>query len=176
MADSALVYRNDWRTSPAKKLLQGMVERKEVTEADDVNYVRGLHDDFKNYDPKKFKTNLRNLIQSILKRDSTNAALPAAVLNLRQPTTEVTDKVYLQNWRSSNAKQVLLRLIKEGKVTETSHTEKEVYDMCNGLFHNYKIENFKTNLRNLLKSVLTSHEASQFDKEALAKDRELVGP
>jgi hypothetical protein len=168
------VYLTNWRTSEAKIVLKQMIQDGQVTEAHAPPAVYKMNDIFKGYDPKKFKTNLNNLRKSMQKRDSTNASSSTTAANLNQAPTEVEGSVYLKDWRSSKTKQVLMRLIEDGKVT-ASNTAKEVYAMYDG-FKSYKFENFQTNLQNLLKSVTDDAEFGKFDQSALEHDRLIQGP
>jgi hypothetical protein len=168
------VYLADWRTSEAKKVLKQMIQDGQVTEAHAPPAVYKMNDIFKRYDPNKFKANLNNLWKSMRKRDSTNASSSTKAANLNQARTEVEGSVYLKDWRSSKTKQVLKRLIEDGKVT-ASNTAKEIYAMYDG-FKSYKFENFETNLQNLLKSVTADAEYGEFDQSALEHDRLIQGP
>ena len=140
-------YHTDWRTSEAKKVLKKMIQDGQVTEAQVPTAVYKMNDLFKRYDPKKFKTNLQTLLKSMHKKhgNSTNAASTSSTMaeNLNQQACTEVDEgpVYLKDWRWSKAKQVLMRLINDGKVTR-SNTSKEVYAMFHG-FKSYRFDFFK---------------------------------
>jgi hypothetical protein len=169
-----VVYRTDWRTSEAKKKLQELIIAKQVTEASAPAFVYALEDcGFKEFKFSNFKTNLRHLLKSFRNNPTISSGSDAAG-TLDQGGGEAQAPVYLKDWRSSQAKQVLLRLIESGDVTE-SHTPNEVYAMFDG-FNKYKPENFATNLKNLLKTVADDVKAIDFDKKALEADRLLLGP
>jgi hypothetical protein len=78
---------------------------------------------------------------------------------------EAQEPVYLKDWRSSQAKKVLKRLIKDGRVKESMPAEL-VYLKYKG-FKNYKFPNLKTNLQNLLTSVADDAKNIAFDKAAM---------
>jgi hypothetical protein len=84
-------------------------------------------DEFEHYHPKNFKSNLKSLLKA------------------KEATGQDGGKVYLTNWRSSKAKELLKRLIEEERVTEASDPEL-VYKMSDE-FENYKKGNFLTNLQ-----------------------------
>jgi hypothetical protein len=116
----------------------------QVAEAHAPPAIYKMNDIFKGYDPKKFKTNLNNLRKSMQKHDLINASSSTMATNLNQACTEVEGSVYLKDWRSSKMKEVLKRLIEDGKVT-ASNIAKEVYPIYDG-FKSYKFEYFETNL------------------------------
>lgn len=89
------------------------------------------------------------------------------------PIVDESSRVYLKDWRSSQAKQVLKKMIEEGRVTENSDAE-VVYNSLR-IFQNYKLTNFKTNLKNLIKSVKKDEKRVSRDEAALKNDIELLG-
>jgi hypothetical protein len=138
--ESPQVYRNDWRTSDAKKTLRAMVADGRVTEATNADTVYDETDPaFKFYDRKKFKTNLRNLLKSV------NKAASQTTPNHKktgQADNKTKEPVYLQDWRYSKAKQVLKRLIEDGTVSAAMPAI-DVYNKYPVLFARYKKENFE---------------------------------
>jgi hypothetical protein len=151
-----------------------MIQDGGVTEAHAPPAVYKMNDIFKRYDPKKFKSNLNNLWKRFRKHDSTNASSSTTAANLNQARTEVEGSVYLKDWSSIKTKQVLKRLIEDGKVT-ANNTAMEVYAMYDG-FKSHKFENFVTNVHNLLKSVAAGAKFGKFDQSALEYDRMIQGP
>jgi hypothetical protein len=78
-----------------------------------------MDDAFKLYDKKKFCVNLRNLLKGGRKGDSTKTSNRKTAASLGQAgveAKEAQERVYLKDWRSSQAKKVLkfLFLIPDG--------------------------------------------------------------
>lgn len=77
----------------------------------------------------------------------------------------------LEPWQGSYAKEILTQEILEGKVTESSKPD-EVY-MSNVEYQRFKKQNFKRNLKSLLKSLSNKEERAHFDAAAIAHDTAL---
>ena len=86
-----------------------------------------------------------------------------------------TGKVYVKDWRTSEAKKQLKKLIEDGVVTRQSDPIHVYTHMCDGIFTNYKLENFKTNLKNLLKKGEEKKMNVARDAAAFANDLAIVG-
>jgi hypothetical protein len=151
--------------------LQQLIRDGRVTNNHGAEAVYTMDGRFKDYDPKNFKTNLRNMRKSFREGNSTRTSTPTA---MNRASAEDKDPVYLKDWHWSKSKQVLRRLIEDGKVTESTPVA-EVYTIFDG-FKSYKSANFETNLQNLLKSVADDAEATEFDQSALEQDRSNQGP
>jgi cell fate (sporulation/competence/biofilm development) regulator YmcA (YheA/YmcA/DUF963 family) len=167
-----VLYRNDWRTSDAKKTLRAMVADGRVTEATNADTVYDETDPaFKFYDRKKFKTNLRNLLKSVSKAASQTTPNHKKT---GQADNKTKEPVYLQDWRYSKAKQVLKRLIEDGTVSAAMPAI-DVYNKYPVLFARYKKENFEKNYEKLLESVAADVNAVKLDEDALKNDRLVQG-
>ena len=88
-------------------------------------------------------------------------------------TINRTEETYSKDWKSSNAKDVLRRMIERGVVTK-NHDPSDVYKMCED-FKRYKFQNFKTNLRNLLNSIEKERLRVTRDERAYNNDLEKIG-
>jgi hypothetical protein len=74
-------------------------------------------------------------------------------------------------WAESIAKEILITEIMIGTVTDESNY-KDVYN-SNPEYQKYKKENFRTNLKNLLKAVKKKEGKAIFDQNAVEHDRNL---
>ena len=82
-------------------------------------------------------------------------------------------KVYLKNWRSSKAKELLKRLILDGTVSANDLPE-DVYKLHEE-FQLYNFKNFKVNLKSLHESIAKGKKASERDSIAFANDLAICG-
>jgi hypothetical protein len=70
------------------------------------------------------------------------------------------------SWKTSKEKELLKKDIEDG-VVSTQDQARSVYDMHNGVYHRFPYENFRNNLRNLLKTSEKSQTAANRDAAAL---------
>jgi hypothetical protein len=76
-------------------------------------------------------------------------------------------------WAKSKAKQLLAKLLAD-EASYIHGNEMDVVKIYNSdsLFKQYKIENFKTNYRNLASKIELERSCVEFDKQALAKEKQ----
>jgi hypothetical protein len=85
------------------------------------------------------------------------------------PPTTAPGPVYLEDWKVSHAKQLLIQDILSGEVTETMDA-KDVYVMRDE-YKFYKPANFKTNLKSLRAALKEQERRAVEDSAALIHDR-----
>lgn len=88
---------------------------------------------------------------------------------------QTAEKSYLTDWRNSEAKKQLKKLIDDGVVTRNTDPNDIYENMCEGIFKNYKKANFKTNLKNLLSKTEQAQQAVARDEVGFLNDLALVG-
>jgi hypothetical protein len=89
-------------------------------------------------------------------------------------TTTMTTKRRITPWAKSKAKQLLADDIVRGTVTPVMRPI-DIYEMHQE-YKNYKIDNFRTNLRNLRKSIKKDKCCADSDRDALAHDLQVRHP
>ena len=105
-----------WVTSKAKKLLRKDIIEKRVTIAMDPLVVHGMRNEFKEYELKNFKTNLKNLhltIQKEQRRADMDSDAHAYDLSIHPPILQ-TPSGYPQ-WQGSEAARLLKLDIEDEK-------------------------------------------------------------
>jgi len=134
-----------WRNSKAKQPLQGDIIAKRVTEDMDHHAVWEMRPEFKLYNKSNFKTNLKNLIE-----------------RCKNPIKQKS------KWSTSIAKHLLKEDIINGSVQDGMDPV-EVYQR-RPEFQEFPLKNFKTNLENLMQSILKQFDRLQLDSDAFGHD------
>lgn len=101
-----------WKNSIAKALLESEILNGTVTEQSDATIVQLSNEEYQKYDKKRFKVNLKNLINALKKKESLALFDDEAVANDRAllPRPEATSSrngLQYPFWDTSNARELL---------------------------------------------------------------------
>ena len=140
-----------WAKSKAKAMLKEALLSGAVLDSMKPREVFEMHPAYQQYKYENFRTNLNTIGKS----------LKAGRLNVSEKT--------VTKWKKSEAKRLLRDDIISG-VVDDSMPARDVYQM-HEIYHDYKFENFSSNLKSLRESIRKNIKRMQFDCLAYAKDQ-----